>query len=405
VRFEGLDRINQEYLGQLAEVQPQDTVDLTAISAEAQRMSAQRDIESVSYRLEGDPEQPALVWLPQEKRWGPDYLQFDLGLYTSVGGDLYFNLYGKHTRTWLNRLGAEWRNELQFGYENVILTSLYQPLSVSQKYFVEPRLAWWRTIEDVFDDGDRLARYSFSNYGAGLDFGVNINNQAQLRAGYLYTRRHTEVDLGSPLLPEETSTDAGLVVSATYDSRDTPFNANKGLAFALEYLQSDESLGANRDWQRIEAGLGWAVPVPLKRKDVVWLNLAGGSDLGSDLPWDRAFMIGGPGSFPGFELGEVRAEDYWLAAGSYLWKVKDIMTIRDQALYLGARLQAGQTFDRIDLIDDDVLYGASVYLTGRTPVGPLTVGVGSTSTDSWSMWLAVGRPLGHGTILERGIFR
>jgi hypothetical protein len=45
-----------------------------------------------------------------------------------------------------------------------------------------------------------------------------------------------------------------------------------------------------------------------------------------------------------------------------------------------------------------------VYLTGRTPVGPLTVGVGATTTDSWSLWVAVGRPVGRGTILEKGIF-
>ena len=51
------------------------------------------------------------------------------------------------------------------------------------------------------------------------------------------------------------------------------------------------------------------------------------------------------------------------------------------------------------------IYGGSFFLTGRTMVGPLTVGVGATSTDSWSVWLSIGRPVGHGTILERGIFR
>lgn len=50
------------------------------------------------------------------------------------------------------------------------------------------------------------------------------------------------------------------------------------------------------------------------------------------------------------------------------------------------------------------MFGGSVYLAGRTAVGPLTVGIGSTSADSWSLWLAVGRPIGHGTILERGVF-
>jgi len=196
----------------------------------------------------------------------------------------------------------------------------------------------------------------------------------------------------------------------TFDSRDTPFNATSGLAAALEYLRSDESLGADQDWERVELGLGMAVPV---RKDVVWLTLAGGSSLDSDLPADRAFTLGGPGSFPGYELGELRADDYWTAAGSYLWKVKDIMSVRGQALYAGLRLQAGETFGqdyrfnngRINFIEKGFIYGGSVYLTGRTMVGPLTVGVGATSTNAWSVWVAVGRPVGHGTILERGIFR
>ena len=171
---------------------------------------------------------------------------------------------------------------------------------------------------------------------------------------------------------------------------------------ALEYQLSDESLGASRDWERFEAGLGAAIPV---REDVVWLTLAGGSGVGSDLPVDRYFSIGGPASFPGYQLGEIRSEEYWLASGSYLWQVKELMSIRGQALYAGLRLEAGETFDRLDSVDDGVVYGASVYLTGRTLVGPLTLGFGATTTGATSLWVAVGRPIGSGTILERGIFR
>jgi NTE family protein len=128
VRYSGLDRVNPEFLAERAHVQAGDTVDTAAISKEAQRMSALQDFESVEYRLTGDPASPTLEWLPQEKRWGPDYLKFDLGLYGSAGGDLAFALYAKHTRTWMNSLGAEWRNELQLGYENMIS---YQLLSAA----------------------------------------------------------------------------------------------------------------------------------------------------------------------------------------------------------------------------------------------------------------------------------
>ena len=115
--------------------------------------------------------------------------------------------------------------------------------------------------------------------------------------------------------------------------------------------------------------------------------------------------MGGPGSFPGFEQGELRVDGYGVAGTSYLWKVVDVLPIRNLALYAGFELTAGRIYDRIDDGDDGDIYGGSVFLTGRTLVGPLTIGLGATSTDSWSLWLSVGRPVGHGTILEKGVFR
>jgi len=141
------------------------------------------------------------------------------------------------------------------------------------------------------------------------------------------------------------------------------------------------------------------------RHDVLWVTVAGGSDLDGNLPPDRSFPLGGPGSFPGLELGELRVDGYWTIGTSYLWKVRDVLPIRNLALYAGVRVAAGAVYDRIDSQSSGDIYGASVFLTGRTMVGPLTVGIGSTSTNSWSLWLSVGRPVGHGTILEKGIFR
>ena len=140
VQYKGMERVNPEYLKGRAQVKPGDTVDTAEISAEARRMSALQEFESVEYRLTGDPESPTLEWWPQEKRWGPNYLKFDLGLYGSEDGDLGFVVYAKHTRTGLNSLGAEWRNQVQLGYFNNLSTSFYQPLDVAQRFFIEPKL-------------------------------------------------------------------------------------------------------------------------------------------------------------------------------------------------------------------------------------------------------------------------
>jgi len=402
VRFEGLELVNPDYLIQRQKVKAGDPLDIVTISEEAQRLSALQDFESVSYRLEGDRESPTLTWLPHEKRWGPNYLRLDLGAYASREGDPTFSLYGRHVRTWVNSLGAQWFNELQLGGETRVTSGFTQPLDVAHRFFIEPRIAFSRSLEDLFINEERVARYIFKDVGGELDLGANVGRYGQARLGYVYDERENSVDIGATLMPEGRSTDAGMRFLAELDSRDSAFNPTRGLAMAAEYLQSDESLGGDRNWERAEIGLGIAVPL---RRDVLWLTLAGGSNLDSELPADRAFAVGGPGSFPGFELGEMRVDGYWLANTSYLWQVKELLPVRNLSLYAGIGLTGGEVNNRLGDGEEGGLYGGSVFLTGRTLFGPLTVGVASTSTESWSLWLSVGRPVGHGTILERGVFR
>jgi NTE family protein len=402
VDFGELNWVNPAYLKSLTDIKAGQTVDNKRISDQARDMAAVQDLDSVGYRLDGDPANPTLTWLPKEKSWGPNFLKFDLGLYGSAGGDSGFVVYFNQQRRWLNSLGLAWRNELQVGYNNLFNSSLYQPLDVAQHFFVEPRFNWSRDTENLYYQNERVATYTFSNLGGGADLGVNFGDKAQLRVGYTYTNRKVSVETGPEMLPNGSAVDAGIVSQFIWDTRDTAFNPTKGVAAAIDYAYSNDGLGADRDWQQIEAGAAIAVPF---RGDIIWVTAAGGTNLGSDLPVDRYFSLGGPGSFPGLQLGEIRTPEYWTLSGSYLWKLAELQSLRGQALYLGARVETGEVDDWLVAKGLKPLYGGSLSLTGRTMVGPLTVGVGGTSLNTWSLWLAIGRPVGQGTILERGIFR
>lgn len=415
VGMEGLEHVSPAYLKSVTNIRAGDVVDNKRLSSEADNIASVQDIDTVSYRLDGDPANPSLTWLPREKSWGPNYLKFDLGLYAATDGDAGFVLYARQDMRWLNSLGLQWRNELQLGYDNVLSTSLYQPLNVAQSLFVEPKAFVTRAWQYFYFDNERLAEYQFDNVGGSLDFGANFGRRTQIRGGYFYAKRDVTVATGPTVLPDVHADDAGISASLVYDSRDRAFAPTRGLVGAVEYFDSSESLGADRAWRRIEGGARLALPV---RGDVIWLAAAGGSNLGSSLPVDRFFALGGPGSFPGLQLDQDRAPEYWTLSGSYLWKLKDIQTLRGQAMYLGAQVETGQIANWLNnaeftpegpiLPNEPVLqsiYGGALYLTGRTMVGPLTIGLGGTSQNTWSLWLAVGRPVGEGTILERGIFR
>jgi NTE family protein len=401
VRFEGLRRVNPEYLRTLTSVRAGDTVDTAAISHDAARMAVVDDLEGVEYKLEGDPDNPVLVWQPKEKQIGPDYLRPSVGLYGAGAGDLQFELALQHVRRWLNAYDGEWRNRVQIGSDSLLQTSLYQPVNVAQTFFVEPILLVRRSLEDIYNDGNRVARYQFYESGGRFDVGANIAHDGQIRVGYFSSKRRAEVDIGTPLVPTVDATDAGLAATATYDSREAGSFATEGLAAEVQYFRSDSSLGADRDWQRIEAAARKGVPAG---KMMLWFTAAGGTDLGSALPEDRAFSLGGPQSFPGYAMGEVRARRYWTLDGAFLWHVADILPILSQKLYGGVTLEGGRVYERVDPVPDGSLYGVSAYFGGRTPIGTLTLGVG-WATGGRAGWITLGTPVGSGTILNQPMFR
>jgi NTE family protein len=403
VKVEGLNYVNPEYLRTLMTVKAGDSVEVEDISQDARHMAALDELDSVAYRLEGTPEATTLTWLPTEISLGPSVLRPTLGLFADGGGDFMFLLGVQHVRHWINSLGAQWRNQLQLGDESLISTSFYQPFDVAQRTFVEPGLFGERIVEDVYDHGDRLATYEFVDIGGRVELGWNASRYAQLRLGYLFDKRKTQIDTGFPVLPTIDVDDAGLTVSGRYDSRDTPTFSTTGLAAAVRYEHMDDSLGSDRNWDRMEVAVRKAISIG---KYVTWLSLAGGSDLGSDLPADRRFSLGGPRVLPALQHDEMRVAEYWVAESSFLRRLKVLSPIKNQAIYGGLGLQAVGVYDRIDVPgnDDEVIYGGYLFLAGPTAIGTFTLGAGFASGEA-NLWLSIGKPISSGTILDDSLFR
>ncbi|MBV8877314.1 MAG: patatin-like phospholipase family protein, partial [Gammaproteobacteria bacterium] len=254
VEFRGLKYVNPEYLRSLTRVRAGDTVDISAISRDAARLAVLDDLETVEYHLEGDPDNPVLVWEPRERQIGPNVLRPSMGIYAAGGGELRFELELQYVRRWLNDYGGQWRNRVQLGTSTSFLTSLYQPLDTAQIFFIEPGALASRSIEDIYNDYRRIAQYFFIDFGGRIDAGVNLGSNAQLRGGYFADRRRVEVDTGSSLLPTGKYTDAGLVASGFFDNRDASTFATRGTAAQIQYFRSDTGLGASRSWETLEAG-------------------------------------------------------------------------------------------------------------------------------------------------------
>ena len=66
-------------------------------------------------------------------------------------------------------------------------------------------------------------------------------------------------------------------------------------------------------------------------------------------------------------------------ASSFLWRIKELVAVKKQAIYAGFGVQAAGLYDRVDPVDDGEVYGLSAYLGGPTPIGTLVLGAGVAS--------------------------
>ena len=79
--------------------------------------------------------------------------------------------------------------------------------------------------------------------------------------------------------------------------------------------------------------------------------------------------------------------------------------MRGHGLYGGLRLLTGHAYEQLDGQTQGQIESVSLYITGRTPVGPLTVGFATTRTSVHSLWFSLGRPVWQNTMMDSGLFR
>ena len=400
IRFRPMRHATEDYLDTRIATRVGDEATLAALENDLSSLFASGDFNRVDYRLRPHAEGGQILQINAvEKPAGRDFLRFDLGLAGSSGGDVLFAVRADHRREWINRLGGQWRNALQLGQLTELETAFYQPLDVPQRVFVESGLVARRTLEDVFDDGDRIARYDLFEGQARIDVGLNIGNHARLRSGMRWGVHKFEIDIGTAATVDLGSTrDAQLVLGAVYDTRDEDTLPSRGSYAQLEYARSRGWLGGDQSYEVIEGVVGRT----MSWRDTV-LHLGGGAGRRLDgmLPRYRDFQVGGIRSFPALSRGELRGEGYWSGSASWLFKVADIQALFGQVFYSGFGLQAVRMTDRFDGIPDDTVLGASVTLGARTPFGPLVLSLGAANNGSVQLSFALGRPIAEGSLLDR----
>jgi NTE family protein len=399
VELHGLTRVSERYVIENLDLATGSVVDERLLADRMNRLFASGEFERAEYALSGDAARPTLDVHLQEKSWGPNIVRFDVGLMMGSDSNTAFVLGGDYLRTWINPLGGEVHGQLYFGRTSTLELSLYQPLDARRSWFIEPGLLARRSLEDFFIDGVAVARYDLDRAYGYFDVGSVFGNHAELRAGLVSGVQAADRDIADPALPDApTEGYGGWTARAVFDNRDRIDLPSHGWLGRLSYFHSDDALGSEvADYEKVDALVSGSYRFS---EQLVHWRLAGGTSFDTALPIYDLFVLGGPISFPGLSLGELRGEDYWLASTMYMHKIAELSSLFGQALYLGFAVTAGDMEDRIDGVHEGPLYAGSLLFGGRTPLGPLRFYLSVASNDDWQVVLGIGRPIEEGAITD-----
>jgi outer membrane protein assembly factor BamA len=255
-----------------------------------------------------------------------------------------------------------------------------------------------RSTEDIYYGSDAATRYNFDSGYVYLEGGRVIGSSAELRLGLRTGFQGAERDIAAPNLPNiDNEGYGGLTAGLTFDNRDRNALATRGWLGRLRYYRALDALGSVTEYDKVEGMVLKALPV---FSDLVQLRAIGGATLDGELPLYEYFTVGGPRSFPGLGLGELRGTSYWAGSAAYLHKIGDINTLFGQSLYFGAEIAAADMSGRIDGLYEPSIFGGALMLGGRTPLGPITLSIATTSVEDVSVFFTLGRPIEERNITD-----
>ncbi|MEM6639587.1 MAG: patatin-like phospholipase family protein [Pseudomonadota bacterium] len=387
-------RLSRDSLSTLLSVRAGDVYDPEALEADIAALYGLNVFESVDYTISGDQDVDIDI-TTRQKSWGPNFLNFGLRLVDDFERSSQYSLGVRYTRTQVNPLGAEWRIDLQFGNNPLLLTEFYQPISKTSRFFIAPRLRFEEFDGDFFDTGgERLAQYRVELQDVGLDLGLAINNRSELRLGAFYVDGKANLIVGDPALGSFDVNSGRVQLLYRYDSiNNTAFpTSGQRITASLEGIRA--GLGADRNRNR--GSLEWLGARTFGQTTVL-AGIRTASNFASEGGVEDEFELGGLFNLSGFRTGELRGQHLALLSLSGFQNIRfgDRLPL---PVYAGLSLEAGNVWnDSEDVSAGDLRFAGSLFLGADTPVGPAYLAYGLAEDGKTAAYFFLGQRFGATT--------
>lgn len=389
VNVEGLDRVSPEAVASKLKIKPGDELDAKTLRDDVGLIYGMGDFERVDLGIKPSGDAYDITLKTKEKSWGPNYLRLGINLETDFNDKSTYNLGVDYTMRWINRLGAEWKNQLQFGSAKGIFSEFYQPVVPSRLFFVAPHIKWLQDDVDVYRGDDVIAEYRKRTLEGGIDLGMQPWSYGEIRIGYAGGVLKPKLKIGTFDIGNDSINQGAFKVRIIADQLDNVNFPHEGYFGWVTVYSSLRGVGAHDNYNKIQASFLKAVTY---KKYTVLASATFGSYLGKGLPFYDEFTLGGflalsglhQDQLMGQRMGLGRLVTYWNASQSMLGN-----------FYLGGSLETGNVWQKDEAIKfDNLRLAGSVFIGYDTPFGPLYLGFGHADGGNNALYFYLGRTFG-----------
>lgn len=367
-------------------------MDPGAVIAALQEVYALGAFTRVDYTVEARDGRTGLVVHAEQRAGDTRRLRPGLTIAGTDDGHTDLDVSVEYSMLQLDPYGSEARIIGVLGTRKRLFGEYFKVLDSRQNWFVAPSFDMQKKPVPVYgSDGYRLAEYDVAFGLVTLAAGRQFGGYGELRLGVQGGIGEAELESGFAI-PRKVDLDMGQVFAlAGVDTFDNPYFPTRGVKALLQWTLGAEDLGDVRNYEKIVGSGFWAAG---SRRDTVVLNLEGGDTVDGRLPLHSLFALGGPFSFPGFNVDELTGETYTVARLMYRHRLTDNSeSLLNLPLFAGVTLAAGNMWARHGDFDaDDLRFGGAVFVGADTPIGPVFLSLGAADGGRKALYVFVGKP-------------
>jgi NTE family protein len=386
VTVEGLSRVSPQTVQSKLEIKPGEEISIEQLKHQIGTVYGMGDFELVALQAERRDDVYDMIVRAQEKSWGPNYFRWGIGFSSNSRGDSTYNILVDYTMRWLNRLGAEWKNQFQFGSHKYLASEFFQPLESSRTLFVAPRVAWDQQYVDLFQGDQIISEFKITRNQGGIDLGVQPWSYGEVRLGYEGGRVTQTLFRGTMSFPrQDVSLGAfrGRVIADQLDNVNFP---HSGYAGVIEYYDSMPGWGADDRYEKINVNVLKAFTY---RSYTVLANARFSSHINSTIPFYDEFSLGGFMNLSGYQQNQLRGQQLGFGKLTAYWRASQSLL---GSFYTGLSLEAGNVWQTgQSAAFNDLLKSGSVFIGYDTPMGPLYLGVGTGERGHTTIYFYLGK--------------